>query len=262
MIGTRHSGECHGSEAAAGLLIRLVAGLQRLDDAGQMGADGEVGVVRPAIGDGLEDGQVLGQRDLGAAGAERELELVPHELAVQPVEQADGDVLGGDRADPAVQFPVELGVPERVAVGDRALEVLPELAQLRGLGVGDALGRLDGAERLERHPALGDRHRLFRGDDANPRAAVGDPLDEPLGGEIEQRRAQRLPGDPERAREVLLDEPSAGGEIPAEDRLPDRGEGVRPRGLPGLRATGRSCWHAPNATEVTDRLSTICRGDC
>ncbi len=94
-----------------GLLIRLVAGLQRLDDAGQMGADGEVGVVRPAIGDRLEDGQVLGQRDLGAAGAERELELVPHELAVQPVEQADGDMLGGDRADPAVQFPVELGVP-------------------------------------------------------------------------------------------------------------------------------------------------------
>ena len=207
--------------------------------------------MRPAIGDGLEDGQVLGQRDLGAARAERELELVPDELAVQPVEQADGDMLGGDRADPAVQFPVELGVPERVAVGDRALEVLPELAQLRGLGVGDALGRLDCAERLERHPALGDRHRLFRGDDANPRAAVGDPLDEPLGGEIEQRRAERLPGDPERAREVLLDKPSAGGEIPAEDRLPDRGEGVRPRGLPGLRATGRSCWHAPNATEVT-----------
>ena len=35
---------------------------------------------------------MLGQRDLGAAGAERELELVPHQLAVQPVEQADGDV--------------------------------------------------------------------------------------------------------------------------------------------------------------------------
>ena len=138
---------------------------------------------------------------------------------------------------------------QRVAVGDRALEVLPELAQLRGLGVGDALGRLDRAERLQRHPALGDRHRLFGGDDADPRAAVGDPLDQPLGGEIEQRRPQRLPGDPERAREVLLDQPPAGGEIPAEDRLPDRGERVRPRGLPGLRATGRSCWHVPNATE-------------
>ena len=96
-----------------------------------MRADGEVGVVRPAVGDRLEDGQVLGQRDLGAARAERELELVPHELAVQPVEQADRDVLRGDRADPAVQFPVELGVPERVAVGDRALEVLAELAELR-----------------------------------------------------------------------------------------------------------------------------------
>jgi hypothetical protein len=131
-------------------LIRLVAGLQRLDDAGQVRADGEVGVVRPAVGDRLEDGQVLGQRDLGAAGAERELELVPHELAVQPVEQADGDVLGGDRADPAVQLPVELGVPERVAVGDRALEVLAELTELSGLGVGDALGGLNRAQRLQR----------------------------------------------------------------------------------------------------------------
>ena len=82
------------------------------------------------LGDGFEDGQVLRERDLGAAGAERELELVPDELAVQPVEQADRDVLLGDHADPAVQFPVELGVPERVAVGDRALEILPELAQL------------------------------------------------------------------------------------------------------------------------------------
>jgi hypothetical protein len=49
-------------------------------------ADGEVGVVRPAVGDRFEDGQVLGQRDLGTAGAERELELVPDELGVQPVE--------------------------------------------------------------------------------------------------------------------------------------------------------------------------------
>ena len=90
--------------ATPGLPVRLVR-LQRLDDAGQVGADGEVGVVRPAVGDGVEDGQVLGQRDLGAAGAERELELVPDELAVQPVEQADGDVLAGDRARPGGAVP-------------------------------------------------------------------------------------------------------------------------------------------------------------
>jgi hypothetical protein len=213
-------------------------------------ADGEVGVVRPPVGDGFEDGQMLGQRDLGAAGAERELELVPDELAVQPVEQADRDVLLGDHADPAVQFPVELRVPERVAVGDRALEILPELAELGRVGVGDAQRRLDRAERLQGHPALGDRHRLFGGDDADPRAAVGDPLDQPVRREIEQRRAQRLPGDPERARQVLLDEPPPGGEIAAEDRLPDGGEGAGAGGLPDLRPARLSCWHVPNATYV------------
>jgi hypothetical protein len=213
-------------------------------------ADGEVGVVRPPVGDGFEDGQMLGQRDLGAAGAERELELVPDELAVQPVEQGDRDVLLGDHADPAVQFPVELGVAERVAVGDRAREILPELAELGRVGVGDAQRGLDRAERLQSHPALGDRHRLFGGDDADPRAAVGEALDQPVRREIEQRRAQRLPGDPERACQVLLDQPAPGGEIAAEDRLPDGGEGAGAGGLPDLRSARLSCWHVPNATYV------------
>jgi hypothetical protein len=215
-----------------------------------VGADGEVGVVRPPVGHRFEDGQVLGQRDLGAAGAEREPELVPDELGVQPVEQPDRDVLAGDHADPAVQFPVELGVAQRVAVGDRALEVLPELAQLGRVLVGDAQRRLDRAERLQGHPALGDRDRLFGADDADPRAAVGDPLDQAVRREVEQRRAQGLPGDAERAREVLLDQPSPGGEIAAEDRLPDRGEGAGAGGLPDLRAARRSCWHVPNATDA------------
>jgi hypothetical protein len=211
-------------------------------------ADREVGVVRPAVGDGFQDGQVLGQRDLGTAGAQRELELVPYELGVQPVEQADRDVLPGDHADPAVQLPVELGVPERVAVGHRALEILPKLAQPRRVLVADAQRRLDRAERLKRHPALGDRHRLFGADDADPGTAVGDALDEPVRREVEQRRAQGLPGHSERAREVLLDQPPPGGEFAAEDRLPDRGEGAGTGGLSDLRPARRSCWHVPNAT--------------
>ena len=225
-----------------------------------MSANGEVGVVRPPVGHGLEDGQVLGQRDLGAAGAERELELVPDELPVQPVEQADRDVLPGDHADPAVQFPVELGVPERVAVGDRALEVLPELAQLGCVLVGDTQRRLDRAERLQGHPALRDRHRLFGGDDADPGTAVGDALDQTVRREIEQGRAQRLPGDSERAGQVLLDQPPPGGEIAAEDRLPDRGEGAGAGGLPDLRPARLSCWHVPNATYVAADCQQSVRG--
>jgi hypothetical protein len=213
-------------------------------------ADGEVGVVRPAVGDGFEDGQVLGQRDLGAAGAQRELELVPDQLGVQPVEQPDRDVLPGDHPDPAVQLPVELGVPERVAFGHRALEILPEIAQLGHILVADAQRCPDRAERLQGHPALGDRHRLLGGDDTDPGTAVGYALDEPIRREVKQRRAQGLPGHPERASEVLLDQPPPGGEFAAEDCLPDRGEGAGAGGLPDLRPARRSCWHVPNATYV------------
>ena len=96
-----------------------------------MDADSVVGVLGPSAGDRLGDRHVLGQRHLGAAGPLRELELVPHELRVQPVEQPDRDGLSGDDTDPAVQFPVELGVLQRIALRDRALEVLREFEQLR-----------------------------------------------------------------------------------------------------------------------------------
>ena len=136
------------------------------------------------------------------------------------------------------------------ALRHRALQVLRQLAELGGLLVGDPLRGLDGAERLQGHPALGDRDGLFGGDDPHPRAPVGDPLDEALGGEVEQRGPQRLPRHPERPRQLLLDEPLTGRDIPAEDRLPERGEGVRPRRLPGPRPTGRIRRHTRNATNV------------
>ncbi len=226
-------------------MIGGIVRLQRLDDAGQVGADGEVGVRGPPVGDGVGDGQVLGQRHLGTAGPEGELELVPDELSVQPLEQPDRDGLPGDHPDPAVQLPVELGVLQRVAFRDRALEVLRELAQLGGLVVGDPFRGLDRAQCLQGHPALGDRDGLFGGDDPDARAAVGDPLDEPFSGEVKQRGPQRLPRHPERPGQLLLDKPLARREVPAEDGLPQRGKGVRPRCLPGPRPARRSCCHAP-----------------
>jgi hypothetical protein len=226
--------------------------LQRRDDAGQVNADRPVGVRGPAVGDSVEDGQVLAQRDLRPAGAQRQLELVPDELAVQPLDQADRDVLSGDDPDPAVQFPVELGVLERVAFAHRALDRLGEVAELRRFLIGDPLRGLGGAQCLQGHPALGDGYRLFRGDGTDPGTAVGDPLNEALGGQVEQRRPQGLPGDPERSRQFLLDEPLAGREVAVEYGLPERGQRVRSRCFPGPRPVfpcsrppPRSCCHAP-----------------
>ncbi len=101
-----------------------------------------------------------------------------------------------------------------------------------GLVVGDPFRGLDRAQRLKGHPALGDRDGLFGGDDPDPGAAVGDPLDEPLGGQVEQRGPQGLPGHPERAGQLLLDQPLAGREVPAEDGLPQRRRGRARAPLP------------------------------
>jgi len=206
-------------------------------------ADRPVGVRGPAVGDSVEDGQVLAQRDLRPAGAQRQLELVPDQLAVQPVDQADRDVLAGDDPDPAVQLPVELGVLQRVVLAHRAFQRLGEVAQLGRLLVGDPLGGLGRAQRLQGHPALGDGHRLFGGDGADPGAAVGYPLDEALGGQVEQRRPQGLPGDSQCSRQLLLDKPLTGREVAVEYGLPKRGERMRPCCFPGPRPVPRPCCH-------------------
>src|SRR5215469_3233934 len=228
--------------------VRLPAGgsgrPQRLDDAVEVPPGGPVRLVGAPAGDRVDDVEVFGQRLAWPAGAKRELELVPDELAVQPLEQADRDGLAGDGADPAVQLPVELGVLQRVAVGDGARELRPELTEADGLVVGDALRRLDRAQRLERHAALGDGHRLVRADHADPGAAVRDALDEALGGEVEQRGPQALPCHPEHRGELFLDQPLTRSEVAAQDRLPKGGKRVRPCRLSGLGTARRRSGHA------------------
>lgn len=225
-------------------MIRGIVFLQRLDDAGQVDADGAVGLAGPPGRDGVDDGQMLRQRHIGTPWPLGELELMPDELRVQTLKQFDRDGLPGDHPDTAVQFPVELGVLQRVPVPDRALEVLRELAQLSGLALGYPFRGLRRAQRLQCHPALGNCHGFPGRDDPYPGAAVGDALDEPVGGEIKQRRPQRLPRYAECPGQILLNKPLTGGKIPAEDGLPQHAEGMRPGRLPGPRPVGRSCCHA------------------
>src|SRR5262249_36378958 len=68
-------------------------------------------------------------------------------------------------------------------------------------------------------------------------------FDETLGGQVEQRGPQGLPGHPERAGQLLLDKPLARREVSAEYRLPERGERMNPRLFPGPRPARRSCCH-------------------
>jgi hypothetical protein len=66
------------------------------------------------------------------------------------------------------------------------------------LGAGGAFGGLRGAEPFEDHAALSDRDRLVEADDAHPGAPVRDPLDQPLGGQVDERGARAGPRDAER----------------------------------------------------------------
>ena len=175
---------------------------------------------RTAARDGGDDRQVLGQRGLRTAGAQRQLELMTDQLAVQPLEQAGRHRLTGDLPHQPVQFVVERRVLQQLALRDAALHLLADLAQPGRVGLGDPFGRLGRAQSLERHPALGDRDRLVQGHGPHPRAAVRYPLDQPLGGQVEQRRAQAGAGHPERPGQLLLDQPLPGRHVPGQDRLP------------------------------------------
>jgi hypothetical protein len=69
-----------------------------------------------------------------AARAQRQLELVPDQLPVQPLEQVGRCRLTGDPAHQPVQFVIERRVLEQFAVRDAALKLLAKLPQLRGAG--------------------------------------------------------------------------------------------------------------------------------
>jgi hypothetical protein len=56
----------------------------------------------------------------------------------------------------------------------------PRLVSRAALGCGEVLGALSRAEPLQGHPAFGDGDGLVQGDGADPRAPVGDALDQSL----------------------------------------------------------------------------------
>ena len=202
------------------VLIELVLIEQGCDDAAQVAAGGLLGLRGAPSGDRADDRQVLGQRRLGAPGAQGQLELVPDQLPVQPLEQGGRHLLAGDLPDEPVQLVIERGVLQRLAVRDGALKLPAQLPQPVRLRPGDPLSRLSRAQSLQRHPTLGDRDRLGHGDGPHPRAAVRDPLGQPVRGQVEQRRAHASPGHPDQPGQFLLDQPLPRRHVPGQDRAP------------------------------------------
>ena len=97
---------------------------QGRNDAAQVAAGGLLGLRGCVPRDRGDDRQVLGQRRLGAPGAQRQLKLVPDQLPVQSLQQGSRHRLAGDLPHQPVQLTIERRVLQRLAVRDAALEFL------------------------------------------------------------------------------------------------------------------------------------------
>src|SRR5689334_15798970 len=109
---------------------------------------------------------------------QRDLELVPHALVAQPVEQGAHRRLPGDLADPAV-YPLARPVVADDVVGPYRLgHGRGQRLEFAPLPRGDDGGRLRGAQPFESRPRLGDLDGLLEGDRPYPCAAVALTHDE------------------------------------------------------------------------------------
>ena len=232
---------------------------QGRDDAAQVAAGGLLGLGRAPPGDRGDDRQVLGQRRLRAPGAQGQLELVPDQLPVQPLEQGGRHLLAGDLPDQPVQLVIERGVLQRLPVRDGLARAPAQLPQPLRLRPGDPLGRLGRAQSLQRHPALGDRDRLIHGDGPHPRAAVRDPLGQPVRRQVEQRRAHAGPASPRAARPV----PPRPAAAPAPCPRPGSPAAAAhpPAAAPGLRYREAPELPRPPARARRAHRQALARGD-
>ncbi len=97
-------------------------------------------------------------------------------------------LLAGDVPDPGVQIVVELGVGDRIAVRDRLGHGSAQLGQLVELCVGGVhrgLGRAQPSSTI-RHSVISTASSTVTTRTRDPR--IADPLDQSLGGEVEQCR--------------------------------------------------------------------------
>jgi hypothetical protein len=172
--------------------------------------------------DGLDDTEVLLEPHGGPPGQQGDAELVADTAEAQPVEHVGGGALPRHLADPQVHVLADLAVGHDVAALHRGLQGGAQLAQLLTLGRGGPGRRPAGAQSFEHRADFGDLDRLFLGDRAHPRAAVGLPHREPLVVQQHERLTHRAPGRRKPLRQLAFDESLPGVELADEDRLADR----------------------------------------
>src|SRR4051794_38481831 len=201
---------------------------QRGDDAAEVADRGGLGAIGIAGRDRVHEDGELAEAHLWAPRPQRQLELVAHQLGLQPVDETSSHGLSGDVADQLVQPLDEGRVLQEVAGLERAAQGGEVAAEAVGLGCGDPLGGLAGDQCLQRHSRLGDGHRLVGGDHADPRPAVRDPLDQPIGGQRVDGQPDVAATDAQHRHEIGLHEPGTGEKVAVGDRSPQRALSAEP----------------------------------
>ena len=104
---------------------------------------------------------MLAEGHRGPPGRQREPELEAHALVAQALDDPRCRGMAADLADAVVQALVELRVEHQVAARLGRLHLAKDRHQLVGLGIGDALGGLGGAQAFHGRAHLGDLDRLL-----------------------------------------------------------------------------------------------------
>jgi hypothetical protein len=170
--------------------------------------------VRVAGADRLDDAFVLRQRDGGPAGQQRHRELVTHELAVQPGEDALGRRVGADRSDEVVQAVVEAAVARNSPASTARRMSTPTSSSSIACSSVTRRAACAATRPSSTMRTCGDLHGLGQRHLADVRALVALHLHQPLGREVLQGRAHHEPADPEPFAQRRLHEALAGENSP------------------------------------------------
>src|SRR5438270_2479939 len=131
-----------------------------------------------------------------------------------------------DAPDPLVEFGVELGVADRVALLGPLPHLIDRPTQLTKVGSADSLRRMSHDQLLERDANLLDLERLAVGDEPHSGAAVRLERDQALLVEPDKGSADCAPSRLQERRELRLDEPLIGVEAAAHDLIAQLAVGI------------------------------------
>jgi hypothetical protein len=177
---------------------------------------------------------VLGRGLRRTARVKRQPELMPCRLRTQPLEQLCRRLVRAHLTQQTVHLLIEPRVLHEVAGIDGTTDVVAQHPQRFGIVGGEVLGGLARAEGFESDAHLDDLDGLVHADRAHAGTLVRQPLDEPLAGEVQQRRAHSGARRTEPVADVGLDESLVRGELAAEDRVTDERRQIGARRKVGL----------------------------